>query len=815
MFTTKLAFRYIKSQKRHSALIICSITAALMLITFLMTALSTFMKCMYQTSYKDSPYHVMVNYRVRDKSELSRIEPFINAFESTYGKVNYTEGENGIYEYDRPDEYGYIAEKNVPLLFEKFMPLNSGKTIIEAVKELLVENGFFSGDLSNENSLDDYFSKPLMVYYGNLANVDPKDSSSLLPWTIILGGVFVLMLFIIFALRLLIDTAFEISSKERERQFGVLQSIGASPKQIVKIITFEALFLSVIGIPLGIAFGIGAAYIVYLLLWQSGFPEAFFTPEDAKFCIVFDVKPVLIIIGAVIGLMWMFFSAYGTGLRIVKKPPIESIYARTKKIEKARTKNLSGKGLNKLFAKIFGWEGELAARNNRRNPKRFAVSVVSLTVSITLFAVTSVAVSFAENIISGSYKASMPAAEFEFDAGANSPATSAEGNQKYGIFSYKNGIDKINQSDLFKEPMMYVINSEMKRSEDGFGYVANVMYVNKEMYSYIFKNSPPVSYEQLTKNNSYVLLDFDGQYSNSPINKLDIPVTEVSASVSADLIKSEYLDEFQPVDGDNDNDSTYYFYEKEVVKSYNIEKCTQDFIESVFTVQDDVLRTGENFIVGTMDSYENGEYLRDPRLRMFKDEFAESTIYVDLKNPDNFNKVEEFYNKNRDCFFRFSDHFEVARKLRATITLINIGANALNIMFALIAVINMINILSTGIINRKGEFASLCCIGMSEKQLNKMMILECLQYVFVAGISAVICCELISGATVGFVSMLSQNAGGGFSEIFENVVILFTEPLLKVVIALIPTYVLALLASFIPHYRLKKQSLVEQIRSEE
>lgn len=61
-------------------------------------------------------------------------------------------------------------------------------------------------------------------------------------------------------MRLIIDTAFETSSKARERQFGVLQSIGATPRQIVKIITLEGTLLSVIGISLGLLCGIGVSY---------------------------------------------------------------------------------------------------------------------------------------------------------------------------------------------------------------------------------------------------------------------------------------------------------------------------------------------------------------------------------------------------------------------------------------------------------------------------------------------------------------------------------------------------------------------------
>ncbi|MBQ4312550.1 MAG: ABC transporter permease [Oscillospiraceae bacterium] len=65
--------------------------------------------------------------------------------------------------------------------------------------------------------------------------------------------IYLAILFIMFCVRMVIDNSFEISSHERIRQFGVLKAAGASKKQILEILIFEALFLSVIGIPLGIA----------------------------------------------------------------------------------------------------------------------------------------------------------------------------------------------------------------------------------------------------------------------------------------------------------------------------------------------------------------------------------------------------------------------------------------------------------------------------------------------------------------------------------------------------------------------------------
>ncbi len=64
----------------------------------------------------------------------------------------------------------------------------------------------------------------------------------------------------------LIYNAFSISVSERTRQFGLLSSVGATKKQLKKMVLFEAFVVSIVGIPLGIAAGIGGIGVTLLLI---------------------------------------------------------------------------------------------------------------------------------------------------------------------------------------------------------------------------------------------------------------------------------------------------------------------------------------------------------------------------------------------------------------------------------------------------------------------------------------------------------------------------------------------------------------------
>ena len=55
-------------------------------------------------------------------------------------------------------------------------------------------------------------------------------------------------------------------------------------------------------------------------------------------------------------------------------------------------------------------------------------------------------------------------------------------------------------------------------------------------------------------------------------------------------------------------------------------------------------------------------------------------------------------------------------------------------VFALVGLINFINLVMTNIITRRHEFATMQSIGMTNRQLRKMMISESFSYVLLAGI---------------------------------------------------------------------------------
>ena len=63
----------------------------------------------------------------------------------------------------------------------------------------------------------------------------------------------------------LISNAFTISISERTRQFGLLASLGASRRQLRRTVYTEAAVIGLVGIPLGVALGVGGAAAAFAL----------------------------------------------------------------------------------------------------------------------------------------------------------------------------------------------------------------------------------------------------------------------------------------------------------------------------------------------------------------------------------------------------------------------------------------------------------------------------------------------------------------------------------------------------------------------
>ena len=113
--------------------------------------------------------------------------------------------------------------------------------------------------------------------------------------------------------------------------------------------------------------------------------------------------------------------------------------------------------------------------------------------------------------------------------------------------------------------------------------------------------------------------------------------------------------------------------------------------------------------------------------------------------------------ENDEHFFE-SSLYNIKWKTHSILATLRAGVLILNLLIALAALINLMNIISTGIANRRSELASLQCVGMTDKQLDRMAIIECLQFAGAAAIiSAIICALIIIGTETGLQALINAS----------------------------------------------------------
>jgi len=173
----------------------------------------------------------------------------------------------------------------------------------------------------------------------------------------------------------LIYNSFNISLNERTRQFGILSSVGATARQLRNSVLFEGLCIGAIGIPIGVAVGIGSIGLVIPVV-AGNFGNILYSSVP----LTLSVSLPAIAAAAVVSLVTILISAYIPARKAANTPVMESI-RQTNEV-KTGSKDLK---TSKLAQRMYGLAGILALKNFKRNKKRYRSIVLSLVLSVVLF----------------------------------------------------------------------------------------------------------------------------------------------------------------------------------------------------------------------------------------------------------------------------------------------------------------------------------------------------------------------------------------------------------------------------------------------
>lgn len=174
------------------------------------------------------------------------------------------------------------------------------------------------------------------------------------------------------SLILIIHNSFAVSMQARIHQFGILASIGATPRQLRRCLLQEAGFLCSVPVVAGTLLGIAGSRGLLALL------EALVRDVEGRRAHVFGYHPLILACTLLATGITIGISAWLPARKLSVMTPLEAI-------RNTRELQLKRKGHSPVLALLFGVEGELAGNALRAQKKSLRTAAISLLLSMTAF----------------------------------------------------------------------------------------------------------------------------------------------------------------------------------------------------------------------------------------------------------------------------------------------------------------------------------------------------------------------------------------------------------------------------------------------
>ena len=485
--------------------------------------------------------------------------------------------------------------------------------------------------------------------------------------------------------------AFSISISERKKQFGILNSIGATKSQIIKLVFIEAFIVSVIAIPIGIVCGTISIDLVFRFI-QRFFENSFIA--DMNLRVVYN--PYIIIGSILIVLITIGISAILPAITAAKISPLEAI-KNSSNLKIGKVKD------SKIVRFIFKTEGVLAYKNLRRNKKKFRITLFSLIISVVIF------ISF-----SGFMKLFIKANQVQ------------SSQMNYDLYLYKNGFaedDKfINELKKVKGIENFSINNEYSIGTNVGENNINKGY--KELIEKYFTKEN--KNDEVVYNFSNSLFFFPGDEAISKL-KLKTGKFDKETAIKENGIILRNKSYYEELGKKGDVSLTNYKV-GDIIDAYEIGYDEKNDKEIIETVKLKVLATTEDLLPGQLSSsYMGLDFITyDEVGQKLGFNINKGRMYISTNKEENTRKaIKEIAEKYG---YTVNDEIEYARKNEQSMMAMKVFVYGFVSVISLVSITNIVNTISTNINLRKREFAIIKSIGVTPSGFNKMIYLESLLY---------------------------------------------------------------------------------------
>ncbi len=180
-----------------------------------------------------------------------------------------------------------------------------------------------------------------------------------------------------------ISNVFRASANQRMNEFGILKCVGGTTKQIKETVIYESIWLSIIGIPMGLVCGLGIGFLGVQItadfVAQMNELQQSIIMRPITMELSFAMTPEALMISAVFSFFTVLYSAYKPAKRAGEVTALSCIRG----TEDIGTKEMLVQSKN-WIKRCFGFEGILADRNMTRNKASFRPTIRALALGIVL-----------------------------------------------------------------------------------------------------------------------------------------------------------------------------------------------------------------------------------------------------------------------------------------------------------------------------------------------------------------------------------------------------------------------------------------------
>jgi len=517
--------------------------------------------------------------------------------------------------------------------------------------------------------------------------------------------VFVIVGIIIIASVSLIYNAFSISVSERTRHLGLLASAGATRKQKRVHVHFEGFLVGIMGIPLGILFGILGIKFTFLLI-QPIFASV--TGWD-NMALNTVVSGWTIGITVLLSAATVYFSVLIPAIRASRVMPIDAI-------RQYREIRLTSRSVrtSPLFRRLFGFEAELAMKNFRRSRRKYRATIVSLVISLVLFLTVSSYVQF------GTMYAQSSSEQIDYDIFfAVENISQAERNNVIDQISDLPGTKSI--ATVNSEGMFLISGSDIrtdlsKSSQTGENIYINLAAYDDESFAYYARSLGEDPQDYVNPDNPRgILINYAIEYNYDTGKKMIGDV--LSIAQGSTLTAGFYTDTSYPAEEGMEPASDI------ISTGFTIGNITRELpvgnsyasFSGVMLVIPESLRAALISKAGITDNtLHPGTYIRTDDSKELEKQIREITRTIPTSQTSLYNVSSAREQDQKTTF------------------LLGVFVYGFITLISLICIANIFNTITTNVALRQKEFAMLRSVGMTPESFNRMIRFESIFYGFKA-----------------------------------------------------------------------------------